>query len=152
MTTEDETRSSDAAELQTALTRYIDSYDGDQQAAAVVESASLKEAFLEIAARRKLIVEHVATLIVKQGQTADVEGSPEAALHRWWIRVRAKMTAEEFKATLAECVRGETVLSNAIRNAIDKGDFDSNHAQLLAEVSTELDQALQTFETALGRN
>jgi uncharacterized protein (TIGR02284 family) len=152
MTTEEETRSSDAAELQTVLTRYIDSYDGYQQAAAVVESASLKEAFLEIAARRKLIVAHVATLIVKQGETADVEGSPEAALHRWWIRVRAKMTDEDSKAALAECVRGETVLSKTIRNAIDKGDLDSNHAQLLAEVSTELDQALQTLETALGRN
>jgi len=151
MATEEEIRISDAAELQIVLTRYIDSYDGYLQAAAVVESASLKDAFLEIAARRKLIVEHVATLIVKQGENPDVEGSPEAALHRWWIRIRAQMTDEEFKATLAECVRGETVLSKAIRDAIDKGNLDSNHARILAEISAELEQALQTFQTALGR-
>lgn len=150
MATDEEIRISDAAELQTILTRYIDSYDGYQQAAAVVESASLKEAFLEIAARRKIIVEHVTTLIVKQGENPDVEGSPEAAVHRWWIRIRAQMTDEEFKATLAECVRGETVLSKAIRNALDAGNLDTNHAQILSEVSTELEQALQTFETALG--
>lgn len=151
MPTAEETRITDAAELQNVLTRYIDSYDGYQQAAAVVEDAGLAAAFLEIAERRKIIVEHVTTLIVKQGEKPDVEGSPEAALHRWWIRVRACMSDEEFKATLAECVRGETVLANTIQNALDHGDLDSTHAVILSEVSAELKAALQTFETALGR-
>ena len=151
MPTAEETRITDAAELQNVLTRYIDSYDGYQQAAAVVEDAGLAAAFLEIAERRKIIVEHVTTLIVKQGEKPDVEGSPEAALHRWWIRVRACMSDEEFKATLAECVRGETVLAKTIQNALDHGDLDSTHAAILSEVSAELKAALQTFETALGR-
>lgn len=150
MPTEEETRITDAAELQRVLTRYIDSYDGYQQAAAVVESPSLKSAFLEIAERRKTIVEHVAILIEKQGEKPDVDGSPEAAIHRWWIRVRAEMTDEEFKATLAECVRGETVLANTIQSALDHGQLESNHAEILKEVSAELKAALATFETALG--
>ncbi len=151
MLSEEETRIKDAAELQHVLTRYIDSYDGYKQAADVVESQSLKEAFLEIAERRKIIVEHVSTLIIKQGEKPDVEGSAEGAVHRWWIRLRAKMTDEEFKATLAECVRGETVLANTIQSALDHGQLESQHAEILAEVSTELKQALQTFETAIGR-
>lgn len=152
MATDEETRIKDAAELQNVLTRYIDSYDGYQQAAAVVESESLKEAFLEIAGRRKIIVEHVSTLIEKQGEKPDTDGSAEGALHRWWIRIRAKMTDEEFKATLAECVRGETVLANTIQSALDHGQLDTHHAAILAKVSAELKQALKTFETALGRN
>jgi uncharacterized protein (TIGR02284 family) len=150
MFNEEETRITDAAELQNVLTRYVDSYDGYHQAAAVVESPSLKAAFLEIAERRKVIVGHVATLIEKQGERPEVAGSPEAAVHRWWIRVRAQMTDEEFKATLAECVRGETVLANTIQNALDHGQLDSNHAEILAEVSTELKAALETFKTALN--
>lgn len=150
MPTAEETRITDAAELQNVLTRYVDSYDGYQQAAAVVENDGLAAAFLEIAARRKVIVEHVSRLIVKQGEKPQVDGSPEAALHRWWMRVRAKMTDEEFKATLAECVRGETVLANAIQSALDHGQLESNHAAILAEVSAELKAALHTFETALN--
>ncbi|MEO7100346.1 MAG: PA2169 family four-helix-bundle protein [Luteolibacter sp.] len=151
MPTAEETRITDAAELQTVLTRYVDSYDGYQQAAAVVENQGLRAAFLEIAERRKTIVEHVATLITRQGEKPDVEGSPEAAVHRWWIRVRATMTDEEFKATLAECVRGETVLANTIQSALDHGHLDSTHAAILSEVSEELKAALLTFETALER-
>lgn len=150
MPTAEEARASDAAELQNVLTRYVDSFDGYTQAAEVVESPGLKAAFLEIAARRKTIVEHVATLIVKQGEKADLDGSPEAAVHRWWIRVRAGMTDEEFKATLAECVRGEKELARTIQTALEHGNLEANHATIVAEVATELKAALQTFESALN--
>ncbi len=149
MPTEEETRVKDAAELQRVLTRYIDSYDGYHQAAEVVDSPWLKSAFVEIAERRKPVIEHVATLIAAQGEKPDTEGSTEAALHRWWIRARAKMTDEELKAVLAECVRGETVLANAVDGALEHGALDSNHAEILLEISAELKAALETFKTAL---
>ncbi len=150
MLTAEETRISDAAELQNVLTRYIDSYDGYLQAADVVESLTLKDAFLEIAARRKMIVSHVATLIIRQGEKPDESGSPEAAVHRWWIRVRAKMTDEEFKATLEECVRGEKELARTIDSAMEHGNLQAHHAAIVAEVATELKEALKTFESVLG--
>lgn len=149
MPTSEETRIADAAELQNVLTRYVDSYDGYTQAAEVVDSPGLKAAFLEIAARRKIIVAHVATLIVKQGHKPEVEGSPEAAFHRWWMRARANMTSEEFKATLAECVRGEKELARTIQGALDHGNLEANHAAILAEIATELKEALHTFESVL---
>ncbi len=151
MPTDEEIRITDAAELQNVLTRYIDSYDGYTQAAAVVESPTLATAFLEIATRRKVIVQHVAALIVQQGEQADTGGSPEAAIHRWWIRVRAMMTDEEFKATLAECVRGEKELARTVQDALDHGNLEENHATIVAEVSAELKEAIHTFESVLGR-
>ncbi len=151
MHTSEETRISDAAELQNVLTRYVDSFDGYTQAAAVVESQSLAAAFLEIAARRKIIVDHVAALIVRQGEKPEVDGSPEAAVHRWWIRVRAQMTDEEFKATLAECVRGEKELARTVQQALDHGNLEANHAAIIAEVATELKEALHTFESVLNQ-
>ena len=149
MPTVEETRIADAAELQNVLTRYVDSYDGYTQAAEVVDSPGLKVAFLEIAARRKIIVAHVATLIVKQGEKPEVEGSPEAAVHRWWMRARANMTSEEFKATLAECVRGEKELARTIESALEHGNLEANHAAIIAEIATELKEALHTFEAVL---
>lgn len=151
MLTAEESRVTDAAELQNVLTRYIDSYDGYTQAAAVVDSPTLAAAFLEIAARRQVILQHVAVLIVEQGEKADTSGSPEAALHRWWIRVRAMMTDEEFKATLAECVRGEKELARTIQDTLDHGNLEANHAAIVAEVSAELKEAIQTFESVIGR-
>ena len=150
MPTAEEDRISDAAELQNVLTRYVDSCDGYMQAAEVVESPSLAAAFMEIAARRKIIVAHVAALIVRQGEKPEVDGSPEAAIHRWWIRVRAKMTDEEFKATLAECVRGEKELARTIQEALDHGNLVANHASIIAEVATELKEAIHTFESVLS--
>jgi len=150
MPTLDETCVTDTAELQNVLTRYVDSYDGYVQAAAVVGFPELTAAFLEIAARRKIIVDRVATLIVGQGEKASLAGSPEAALHRWWIRLRTQMTDEEFKATLSECVRGEKELARTIEEALTHGNLIPNHSIVLAEIATELKEALHTFESVLG--
>lgn len=141
----------DAAELQSVLTRYVDSYDGYIQAAEVVDSPNLAGAFREIAARREIIVDHVATLIVKEGAKPDEAGSPEAAIHRWWIRLRTKMTDEEFKATLAECVRGEKELARTIDEVLEHGNLEATHAAIVAEVAAELKEALHTFEMVLER-
>lgn len=141
----------DAPELQNVLTRYVDSCDGYTQVAAVIESPHLASAFLEIAERRRVIVEHVSTLIRAQGEKAMKEGSSEAAIHRWWIRLRVQMTSEELEATLAECVRGEKELQRTIRGALEQGALESANSAILRDIATELDAAIQTFESALGR-
>lgn len=140
----------DAAELQNVLTRYVDSYDGYLQAAAVVESQGFADAFREIAARRKDIVGHVSKMIVLEGEKAVVDGSPEAAVHRWWIRVRAGITENEFKAILEECLRGEKVLSSAIHDALEKGNLEHDHTLTLKKVDEELRLAIQTFKSVIG--
>lgn len=149
MVSPEQTEVSDAAELQRVLTRYVDSIDGYTEAADVVQWPSLSEAFLEIAARRKTIVEHVAALIEVQGETPDESGSPEAMLHRWWLRARAVVSDEEFRATLQECVRGEKVLFRTIETAMIQGHLDPAHAAIIAEVSTELKETLITFESLM---
>lgn len=100
----------DAAELQAVLTRYVDSCNGYEQAADVMDDPRLAADFLQIAKRRQLIVERVAGMIRKQGEKPDLGGSTEALLHRWWIQLRAGLTTEELRATLAECIRGEREL------------------------------------------
>lgn len=146
-----EDENSDATDLQIVLTRYVDSYDGYTEAAKVIESASLAAAFLEIAARREAIVAQVSSLIVNQGEKPDQEGSAEAAVHRWWIRVRAQVTDEDFKATLEECVRGEQELARTIQAALDKGHLIPAHAAILTDAADELLLSLQTFKSAIDR-
>lgn len=139
----------DAAELQRVLTRYVDSCNGYAEAAKAVGSPHLAAAFLEIAGRRHVIVDHLSSLIENQGEKPEEEGSPEAALHRWWLRLRAQMSTEELEATLAECVRGEKELERTVNGALERGELDSSHAAILAEIAIELKAAIQTFENAL---
>ena len=61
------------------------------------------------------------------------------------------MTDEEFKVTLAECVRGEKELARTIQVALDHGNLEGNHAAIIAEVATELKEALNTFESVLSQ-
>ena len=150
MANADSISAKDAAELQNVLTRYVDSCDGYAEAAKAVDSTDLAAAFLEIAGRRKLIVDHISALIEKQGEKPDEDGSPEAAVHRWWLRLRARMSTEELEATLAECVRGEKELERTVNAALEKGDLESRHAAILAEIAIELKAAIHTFEAALG--
>ncbi len=151
MNATEEQATNDAAELQRVLTRYVDSCEGYTQAAEVTDSQDLSGAFLEIAQRRTKIVAKVSQLIRSHGDKADETSSPEAAIHRWWMGVRAKISTEELHATLAECVRGEKELRRTIQGAIDSGCLDSTNSKLLGEISLELHAAIQTFETALGR-
>ena len=150
MPTSQEPDVTDAAELQRVLTRYIDSIDGYKEAAEVVEWPTLSEAFLEIASRRKLIADHVATLIAGQGKKPDESGSPEAIIHRWWLRTRAVVSNEEFRTTLEECVRGEKELFRTVDTALVHGNLDPAHAAVISEVATELQETLLTFESLMA--
>lgn len=150
MPTMEDPQVTDAAELQNVLTRYIDSHEGYKQAAAMVNSPTLAAAFLEIAERRHVIVQNVSSLILHQGEKVDTNSSPEAAIHRWWMRVRAMMTDEEFRATLAECLRGEKELARTIKDALIHGNLETNHAAIISSVYSELKKAIRTFQSVLN--
>jgi uncharacterized protein (TIGR02284 family) len=140
---------SDAAELQNVLTRYVDSIDGYTQAAAVVGSADLAASFLEIAEKRKTITNELGKLIVQEGEKPEFDGSPEAAAHRWWLRLRVGMSDEEFRVVLDECVRGEKELDRTLEGALQAGTLDRSHAEIVSQASQELKEALTVFESAL---
>jgi len=140
----------DTGELQNVLTRYVDSLDGYLQAAQLIDHPGYSSAFLEIAERRKSIVNAVSKLIAKQAEKPDGKGSVEASLHRWWMTLRVAMTVEELKALLEECIRGESELLRTLNSAMEHGELHPQHYQLLAAVSAEVEMAIHTFKTALS--
>lgn len=139
----------DAAELQNVLTRYVDSADGYRKAAEVVDEAHLADAFLEISKHRQELVGRVSSMIVRQGEKSDTGGSPEAAIHRWWMGLRAGMTDDELHATLEECVRGEKELQRTIKDAQFHGNLAFEHQMIIADMAVELDDTIRSFQAAL---
>ncbi|QJE96300.1 PA2169 family four-helix-bundle protein [Luteolibacter luteus] len=141
---------SDAAQLQEVLTRYVDSRDGYLQASKLVPQEALARNFASIAERRDLIAAKMANLIEDQGFRPDEDGSPEASVHRWWLRVRDKMTDQEADAILAECVRGETELVRTLNAALDKPELLPEHRQLIEDMIAEVTLAVRAFDSAIG--
>jgi uncharacterized protein (TIGR02284 family) len=141
---------SDAAQLQEVLTRYVDSRDGYLQASKLIPQEGLAKSFELIAQRRDLIASKVALLIEDQGFRPDEDGSPEAGVHRWWLRVRDKMTDQEADTILAECVRGETELVRTLNAALEKDELLPEHRQLIEDMISEVTLAVRAFDSAVG--
>jgi uncharacterized protein (TIGR02284 family) len=139
---------SDATRLQDVLTRYVDSRDGYLQASKLVPQKGLAESFELIAQRRDLIASRVAELIHEQGTKPDEEGSVEAGIHRWWIRLRDKMTDQEADAILNECVRGEQELARTLQAALEDEHTLPEHREILSDALSEVNLAMRAFESA----
>lgn len=140
----------DAAQLQEVLTRYVDSRDGYLQAAKLVPQESLAQIFISIAGRRDLIASKVAQIIEEQGFKPDEDGSPEAGVHRWWLRLRDKMTDQEADTILAECVRGETELVRTLKSALEKDQLLPEHRGIVEDMIREVTLAVRAFDSAVG--
>lgn len=140
---------SDATRLQEVLTRYVDSRNGYLQAAKLVPQQGLAESFALIAQRRDLIASRMADLIEQQGSEPDEGGSVEAGVHRWWIRLRDKMTDQEADAILAECVRGEHELARTLQAALEDEHTLPEHREILSEALSEVKLAMRAFDAAI---
>jgi uncharacterized protein (TIGR02284 family) len=139
----------DASELQDVLTRYVDSRDGYIQAAELVTSESLAASFRAIAERREVIIGRVAEMIGSQGLKPDLQGSSEAGVHRWWIRLKEKMTEKDTDAVLDECIRGEEELERTLESALDNPKVEAAHTALFREVLAEVQIAIRSFKIAV---
>jgi uncharacterized protein (TIGR02284 family) len=139
---------SDSSQLQDILTRYRDSHDGYLQAAELVSLAELAAAFRDIAARRAIISEEVATLIETDGFKPDLEGSNEAGIHRWWLRLRDKMSDQnhDANAILSECIRGETELARTLQSALESESILPSHVPIVTRALEEVKMAVRSFD------
>jgi uncharacterized protein (TIGR02284 family) len=142
---------SDAIDLQLVLMHYVDSQEGYQQAAELMDRPQLAEAFSEVSARRGEVAERIAELIELKGERAEAAGSAEGAVHRWWMRLREKVADEELQAVLSECIRGEKVLLASLEKALTSGGLSPQEATVLQEAAAEVQLAVTHFEEALER-
>ena len=142
---------SDSSQLQDILTRYRDSHDGYLQAAELVSLAELAAAFRDIAARRAIISEEVATLIETDGFKPDLEGSNEAGIHRWWLRLRDKMSDQnhDANAILSECIRGETELARTLQSALESESILPSHVPIVTRALEEVKMAVRSFDALM---
>ena len=141
--------SSDVLTLQQVLTRYVDSQVGYDQAAELMDLPNLAFAFKEVSQRRREVGSRIAELIEIKGEQAEAEGSTEAAIHRWWMRLREKISDEDLRVVLTECIRGEKALLVSLEKALESPDLEPHEIEILNEALSEVKMAIRHFESAL---
>ena len=147
MEPEDDTQA--ALELQTILTRYVDSEQGYLHAADLVENESLAAIFKEISGHRAATVPEIAALLEETGHEPDEGSSLEAAVHRWWMSGREMLSTNDLKDVLEECVRGESTLLKAIDIALASGNLDPRQLVVLEVAKKDVEKAISHFNAAL---
>lgn len=138
----------DVDELQEVLTRYIDSRNGYRAAADEVDYQALANTMLKIAKRRNTIAETFSELIAAQGYRADVDGSNEAKIHRWWIHLRAGMSNHEISSVIHECLRGETELEKTLRSVRENPELLPEHLPLIEAALEDIKETVADLEAA----
>lgn len=140
----------DCPELQDVLTRFVDSRDGYLQAAETIGDPGLQSAFRSIAGQRQQVAGTLTELIHVQGADAERDGSNEAAVHRWWLKLRAGASADENRAVLAECLRGEKELKNTLLSAMIDPEVPTDHLQILQSALDQIIDTVAELEAAVG--
>jgi uncharacterized protein (TIGR02284 family) len=148
MEPEDDTQA--ALKLQVVLTRYVDSEHGYKEASGLVESQSMAQIFLEISGSRARIVPQIAALLTTLGHEPDEEGSIEGAVHRWWMVVKDKLTQDEVRDVLTECIRGESALLKAIDIALEAEQLPSDQKEVLHLARLDVEKAISHFNAAVN--
>lgn len=93
----------------------IDSSKGFDEAASLVADPSLESAFRKIASVRRGHVEELQGFLVVLDAPSESTGTILAAMHRWWLDLRAWLTAGDAYAMLAEVECGEDAIKEKYR-------------------------------------
>lgn len=134
-------RSNDTPELQAVLHRFVDSRDNYIEGAEIIEDLRLKAVFRLIAEHRRRISATLSELILDHETDRHWSGSSETAVHRWWLKAPAWATGPEKRAVVAECLRGEKELMNALLSVILSPVVESDQLSIL---QSALDQVIDT--------
>lgn len=105
----------------------IDSAKGFETAAGQVENPQIASLFRTISAERAKNAEALGEYVELNDADAPESGSVKAALHRWWIDIRAKVTTATEYNVLAEAERGEDYIKHAYEAALK----DNTHAAVV---------------------
>ncbi len=116
-----------------------------------MERSDLSEAFIEVAERRFEIGKRIALLAQLKGEEGDFEGSAEGAIHRWWIQLREKISDEDLRVVLDECIRGEKVLLLSLEKALLSTGLSPEETGVLQQAAGEVAEAIEHFESALEK-
>lgn len=96
----------------------IDSAEGFEKAAELVDAPSYTDLFHDAAGRRRAHAHELRDLLAMNEEDAADSGSIKAQVHRWWMSLRGKVEQDSVRTMLIEAERGEDVIKGLYEDAI----------------------------------
>ncbi|MCA9310643.1 MAG: PA2169 family four-helix-bundle protein [Phycisphaerales bacterium] len=106
--------------LQDLIRVNIDSAEGFQAAAELVEDDAIGAFFIRCSHERDGYVEELSTLVEVNLVEPVASGSMTGQMHRWWMELRGNIQRGDEHAMLAEAERGEDVICVHYRTTLDQ--------------------------------
>lgn len=132
--------------LKTLLTRLLDSKEGYRDAVDRVESSNIQSVLEDLLDRRIRNSAELGSYLVREGYTVPDDGTLLASVHRIFVDLKDKLSSSDDAATLAEIVRGESVLLDAYDDAIAAADGHDPEYQFLVEQHASLASAISRLK------
>lgn len=135
-------------QLKRLLQIILDSRKGYQEAASMVESQELKEAFGRVAAERETLATALKDRIAQYGGNPDdLSGDFLATLHRSWMGIKTAMTKRTDQTILESCRNGDQAALDAFDDVL-QGDLlnDSNLKTFLVVQRHKINEAFMEME------
>lgn len=138
------TRETDA--LSNLYTTLIDSRDGYEQAAEIVDRQRLQELFADIQSRRAEQAAEVRDFLAASDIDLDEDGTILAAAHRQFLGLRDMLSSDD-EEVVEEVIRGERQLLEAYDAAIVPMDATSPAFSFATEQHRQLEARIDELET-----
>ena len=106
------------AGLQKLIRYNIDSFDGFREAAEDVDDSAVASLFRELAGERSQMATELQKHVEKNDRDAEEDGTVMAAVHRAWIKVRAKINGGDAHPILCEAEKGEDYIKAAYEEVL----------------------------------
>lgn len=118
METKTELRKETLETLHDLVRINVDSANGFEKAAELVESQVYRRLFNDCAVTRRGHGEELKTLLRMNDDDVNDSGSIKANVHRWWMTLRSTVQEDDVRAMLIEAERGEDAIKALYEDVI----------------------------------
>jgi len=105
-------------EIQDLIRLNIDSAEGFNASADLIEDKSLASQFRQYAAERAANAEELKATVAYNGEEPAQSGTASGTLHRWWLELKGKVTSGSTHQILSEAERGEDSIKQRYERAL----------------------------------
>lgn len=119
--------------VQELIRANIDSFDGLEDAAELINDERLAQLFRSIADERSTFASELQEYVEWNGEQAAKEGTLTARVHHAWINVRNLLGGGDPRAVLAEAERGEDHIRTGYEGVLKETAGSAVHELLLAQ-------------------
>lgn len=132
-----ETNQSFVDQVNKIIQTNLDRREGYEKAIDEVKDGSLKSVFQECCRQSNENVNELRAIVLQNGGTPVDTTSTSGDLYRIWMDIKTALSANNSKAVLQSCEKGEDIALNAYRDATESANGHTVTASVLSTLNSQ---------------